>query len=385
MELLDSTPSPAIPRSVNATRIAFFVAGLSLAAWAPLIPLAKERLMADHGTMGMVLLSFGIGSFLMMPLSGILASRFGCRVVFFTATILTLAMMPALVTMNTPLTLAIALFLFGAGIGAMDVVVNIHAVLVEKQVDKPVMSGFHALFSIGGIAGAGLVSLLLMQGLAPLTVIALIIAAVVIMLLFAYSGMLTYSESDESPLFVVPKGIVILLGVLCFVAYIMEGSMLDWSGILLTSNNLITVDHAGLGYTVFACAMTAGRLLGDRIIAAFGRLRVFVISALIASLGFGVIVLGNSLETMIGGFFLIGAGLSNIVPILFTASGQQKVMPSTLAVASVSTIGYSGILLGPALIGFVANATTLGFAFGVVAVLSLSLLICARFIFSAND
>ncbi|ELR65899.1 Putative tranport protein [Photobacterium marinum] len=178
--------------------------------------------------------------------------------------------------------------------------------------------------------------------------------------------------------------LVILLGFLCFVAYIMEGSMLDWSGILLTSHSMISSNQAGLGYTVFAVAMTTGRLLGDRIISAFGRSRVFSFSALIASFGFTVVVLGANLTSMMCGFFLIGAGLSNIVPILFTASGQQTVMPSALAVASVSTIGYSGILLGPALIGLLAQVTTLSFAFGIVTILSFSLPLCVRFISFSN-
>ncbi|WP_234418384.1 MFS transporter [Dongshaea marina] len=377
MELTDTQASRAIGRSIMATRIAFFVAGFALASWAPLIPLAKERLMVDNGTMGMILLAFGIGSFLMMPLSGSLASRYGCKLVFILATLVALVMLPTLVTLDTPLALAIALFLFGAGIGAMDVVVNIQAVLVEKQAQKPIMSSFHALFSIGGIAGAGLVSLLLIGHLTPLITVLLIVVIVATLLALASGGLLNYSESDDSPLFVVPRGIVILLGILCFVAYIMEGSMLDWSGILLTSHNIIAANHAGFGYTIFACAMTIGRLLGDRIIAKFGRLRVFVCSSLIATAGFAVVVSGAQLTNMLSGFFLIGIGLANIVPILFTASGQQKVMPSALAVASVSTIGYSGILMGPALIGGIAHLTSLKVAFILVALVSLSIPLCS--------
>ncbi|MFE8663972.1 MFS transporter [Serratia nevei] len=365
--------SHSLTQAIVATRKAFFIAGLMLAAWAPLIPLARDRMIADNGTMGLVLLAFGLGSLLMMPLSGILAARFGCRLIFTVATGLVLVTLPALVLADTPLYLATFLFIFGAGIGAMDVVVNIHAVRVEKLAERPIMSGFHALFSIGGIAGSSIVSLLLSYGLTPLLTVILLIAGVLLLLLRTASSLLREPESADTPLFVLPRGIVILLGFLCFIAYIMEGAMLDWSGILLTSANHLAAQHAGIGYILFACAMTAGRLSGDRLIKVFGRFQVFLFSSLIATLGYGCVIVGGHLMIMLAGFFLVGCGLSNLVPILFTAAGRQQVMPGALAVAAISSIGYSGILMGPALIGAVAHLYSLAGAFTLVTILSLFL------------
>jgi MFS family permease len=365
---------------MTSTRIAFFIAGLSLATWAPLIPLAKLRMMADNGTMGMVMLAFGIGSLLMMPVSAALASRYGCRVVFNLATLVMLLLLPALATFDTPLALALALFVFGCGIGAMDVVANIHAVQVEKLEGRPVMSGFHALFSIGGIVGSGLVSMLIIYGLTPLVTVSIVMILVFGLLIRTFGGLLNNPEPDDSPFFVIPKGIVIVLGALCFVAYIMEGSMLDWSGILLMNQSGITTNLAGIGYTIFALAMTIGRLSGDRLIKLFGRFNVFLVSSLIATAGLSVVVGGTHLYTMVVGFFLIGAGLSNIAPILFSAAGRQTAMPSTLAVAAISSIGYSGILIGPAFIGAIAHQSSMTTAFIVVGVLSLSLPLCSRLI-----
>ncbi|WP_435956170.1 MFS transporter [Dryocola sp. BD626] len=365
--------SHSLTQAIGATRKAFFIAGLTLAAWAPLIPLARDRMMADNGTMGLVLLAFGLGSLLMMPLSGILAARFGCRLIFTVATGLVLVTLPALVLADTPFSLATFLFIFGAGIGAMDVVVNIHAVQVEKLAERPIMSGFHALFSIGAIVGSSIVSLLLSYGLTPLLTVSLLIAGVLLLLLRTACRLLREPESADAPLFVLPKGIVILLGFLCFIAYLMEGAMLDWSGILLTSENHLAAQHAGIGYILFACAMTAGRLSGDRLIKVFGRFRVFLFSSLIATLGYGCAIVGGHLMIMLAGFFLIGCGLSNLVPILFTAAGRQQVMPGALAVAAISSIGYSGILLGPALIGGVAHLYSLVDAFTLVTILSLCL------------
>ncbi|MBH2712863.1 MFS transporter [Serratia marcescens] len=368
----------SLTHAIGATRKAFFIAGFTLAAWAPLIPLAKDRMMADNGTMGLMLLAFGLGSLLMMPLSGMMAARFGCRLIFTTNAGLALAILPSLVLTNEPFSLATSLFIFGASIGAMDVVVNIHAVRVEKLAERPIMSGFHALFSIGGITGSGIVSLLLSYGFTPLHTVGLLIAGVLLLLLRTAGRLLPEAESNDAPLFVLPKGIVILLGFLCFIAYIMEGAMLDWSGILLISENHVTAQHAGIGYILFACAMTVGRLSGDHLIKGFGRFRIFLFSSLIATLGYTCVIVGGHLLIMLAGFSLIGCGLSNLVPILFTAAGRQQVMPGALAVAAISSIGYSGILLGPALIGTVGHIYSLAGAFMLVTILSLCLPLCSN-------
>ncbi|WP_187290945.1 MFS transporter [Candidatus Arsenophonus nilaparvatae] len=365
---------------IIATRKAFFIAGFSLASWAPLIPLAKQRLQVENGTMGAILLAFGLGSLLMMPLSGMLAARFGCRRIFTLATILVLVMLPALVSIETVLPLAITLFLFGAGIGAMDVVVNIHAVITEKQAQKPIMSGFHALFSLGGFAGAGIVSLLLTLGTTPLQVIILVVLFISFLMVSTWSGLTNYTTSNDTPFFVLPKGSVIILGLLCFIAYIMEGSMLDWSGILLLSQQHIAPNHAGLGYTLFAIMMTVGRVFGDKAISHWGAQRVFINGSFMAIFGFAILVANGPLWTLAIAFMLIGLGLSNIAPMLFTVSGKQTIMPEALAVAAVSTLGYSGILLGPALIGGIAHMFTLPAAFICVTLMSTTLIFCIRLI-----
>ncbi|MCC8365684.1 MFS transporter [Xenorhabdus sp. PB61.4] len=369
-----------IKQPVMATRFSFFIAGFSMASWAPLIPLVKERLSLDDGAMGLLMLAFGIGSFIMMPIAGMLSARVGCRKVFILFTLLAILMLPGLSILPTPLTLACVLFLFGAGIGAMDVSANIHAVNIEKRVQQPVMSGFHALFSLGGIAGAGSVSLLLLMGISPFLVMIAVTLFTILLLLPVWNGLLDEAEAGDTPFFSVPRGIVILIGFLCFVVYLMEGSMLDWSGILLSSVHNMASHQAGLGYTLFAITMTSGRFFGDKIIAAYGYRRVFLGSAILATSGFVLIYLASGVITLAVAFMMIGAGLSNLAPMFFTASGRQKVMPDALAVSAVSTMGYSGILLGPAIIGGLAHQITLHGAFACIAMLSLSLLAGYRLI-----
>lgn len=364
--------------SITATRLAFFIAGFILASWAPMIPMIKARLALSDGAMGGVLLAFGLGSLITMPFSGGLAARFGCRHVFTGAMGLSLLALFSLITLDQQGWVTVALFVFGMSVGAMDVIVNLHAVMVEKRAQRAIMSSVHALFSLGGMLGAASVSGLLALSLSPMMIIA-IEAIVLSSLLYAiHSGLSNDAQTQHTPFLVRPRGIVILLGLLCFIAYIVEGAMLDWSGILLIQQHQISAAQAGMGYTLFALTMTCGRVLGDRCVRALGRRQVFVLSSGMTTLGLAILAMNPPLWGAAIAFLMIGLGLSNIAPILFSASGRQQVMPDALAVAAVSTLGYAGILLGPALIGGWAHFVTLNGAFACIAVLSCLLFAYAR-------
>jgi fucose permease len=170
------------------------------------------------------------------------------------------------------------------------------------------------------------------------------------------------SERD-APLLVVPHGAVIFIGVLCFLCFLAEGAILDWSALLLTAAQGLDASRAGLGYAAFAIAMTAGRLSGDRVVRKLGGKRVLLLGGLCSAAGFFGAVLAPTVPLALVGFVLIGLGASNIVPILFTAAGNQSAMPASLAIGAITTLGYAGILAGPAAIGFVAHAVSLNVAF----------------------
>ncbi|MES2931886.1 MAG: MFS transporter, partial [Pseudomonadota bacterium] len=346
------------------TRLAFLAAGLAMSAWAPLVPYAKTRLAIDDAQLGLLLLCLGIGSILAMPVTGMLAGRFGCRsVILWSGALMTLAL-PFLAVAPTPLLLGITLFLFGAGLGTMDVSMNIQAVIVEKASGGALMSGFHGLFSVGGFAGAGGMSLLLWSGLNTLN--ASIVIAVLTAGVLAAAAPYLLSEPSaadrDAPMFVLPHGAVIFIGVLCFIVFLAEGAMLDWGALLLTGRG-IAADQGGLGYTAFSIAMVLGRLTGDKVVRRFGGQRVMLLGGLCAAAGFFISVLAPSANIAVLGFILIGLGASNIVPILFTAAGRQSAMPTSLAIGAITTIAYTGVLSGPAMIGFVAHATSLNMAF----------------------
>ena len=352
-----------------ATRAVFLVAGLAMAAWAPLVPFAKARVGVEDGALGLLLLCLGLGSIVAMPITGVLASRFGCRAVIVVSTLALAAVLPFLALVDTVPALAVALAVFGASVGTVDVAMNIQAVMVEKDSGRNMMSGFHGLFSLGGILGAGGVSLLLGLGGSPLAATLAVSAALVVLLVFSFSGLLPYGnrEAGVSPLFVLPRGIVIFIGLLCFLVFLGEGAVLDWSALFLIDTHGIDAARAGFGYTMFAIAMTAGRLCGDRIVKGLGGMKVVVGGGLVAALGFLLAVFAPMQPLVFAGFLLVGVGASNIVPVLFTAAGQQTRMPASLAVAAITTLGYAGILVGPALIGFVAQQWNLGVGLVLVA------------------
>jgi len=352
-----------------ATRAVFLVAGLAMAAWAPLVPFAKVRVGVDDGSFGLLLLCLGLGSIGAMPVTGILASRFGCRAVIVASSIALALVLPFLAIADTVPVLAITLALFGASVGTVDVAMNIQAVMVEKDSGRNMMSGFHGLFSLGGILGAGGVSLLLASGVAPLTATFAISATLAVLLLVSFSGLLPYGnrEAGETPLFVIPRGIVIFIGLLCFLAFLGEGAILDWSALFLIDTHQIDPVQAGFGYTMFAIAMTLGRLTGDYMVKTLGGVKVVVGGGLLAAAGFLLSVFAPVQALAFAGFLLVGVGASNIVPVLFTAAGNQTRMPASLAIAAITTLGYAGILVGPAAIGFVAQHWNLSVAFVMVA------------------
>ncbi|UVM59649.1 MFS transporter [Pseudomonas sp. B21-010] len=364
------TPPPTfIPGRLEqmSTRIAYLIAGIGIAAWAPLVPYAKVRANLDEGTLGLLLLCLGVGSILAMPISGALAARFGCRRVLSGGTILICLALPLLATMTSLPWLVAALFLFGAGLGTVDSTVNLQAVIVERASGKTMMSGFHGMFSLGGIIGAAGVSVLLGLGLSPLGATLVVNGVLLVALFKAAPHLLPYGSESSGPAFAIPHGVVLFIGILCFIVFLAEGAVLDWSAVFLTTERAVDTAYAGLGYAAFALTMTVGRLTGDSVVHRLGAKRVIIYGGSIAATGFLLATLAPMWQAALLGYALVGAGCSNIVPVLYTAVGKQTLMPEAIAVPAITTIGYAGILAGPALIGFVAHGSSLSIAFGLIA------------------
>ncbi|EFM19513.1 MFS transporter [Pantoea sp. aB] len=361
------------------TRTIFLINGLGMSAWAPLVPFARDRLQLSGASLGALLLCLGIGSLAAMPVTGTLVARFGCRRVMCVSTLLVLMMMPLLATADSHLVMAAALMLFGAGLGMLDVAMNYQAVQVEQAADKPMMSGFHGFFSLGGILGAGTVSLLLSRDFTPLTATLVVMAIMLLLLLWRLPVLMNARlHQPDQPWLVIPRGWVAFLGLLCFILFLAEGAVLDWGALLLLQNPAMLPAYAGLGYAVFSVAMTLGRFSGDKIIQRFGRYPVMLSGALTAAAGMCLAVWLPWPEIALLAFLLVGFGLSNTVPMLFNAAGNQQDMPANLAISAMTTLGYAGILSGPALIGFISQWISLSGAFLLIALLLLAVAASAR-------
>lgn len=362
------TPSADHLATRLATRLAFLVAGFGIACWAPLVPFAKHRLGIDDASLGLLLLCIGAGSVVAMVATGPASARYGSKPVILGSGILLALVLPTLSVAATPMALGALLLLFGAALGSLDVAMNVHAVEVERAADRPMMSGFHALFSIGGFTGSGLMTLFLSAGVATLPATLVCCALMLVAMLIAGPRLLPAARAEPGPVFVIPHGIVLLFAAIAMVTFLAEGAMLDWSALLVTQKHLAAPAQAGIGYILFATAMTGGRLLGDAIVIRIGDRRTLMGGGIVAVAGFIVLLIAPALLAL-GGFFLIGVGASNIVPVLFRGAGVQTRMPPALAIGAITTLGYAGILVGPAGIGFIAKAVGLAAAFWILAAL----------------
>ena len=381
---LPDTPAQRKPAAGRAeqhsTRLLFLLAGFSAAAWASLVPVAKAATGVNEGQLGLVLLCLGIGSLLAMPVSGVVSTRHGCRKVLMVCGVALCACLPLLASVQNVFTLAAALFFFGAMIGTFDCVMNIQAVIVERDSKRPLMSGFHGFYSLGGLLGAATTSAIMDLGVSPFATVSAIALAGVLLLMGIRRHVLPYGNPAEGPPFALPRGEVLFLGMLCMTVFLVEGSMMDWSAVMLAENHGMPVAQAGYGFAAFSLTMTFGRLTGDRIVARVGRRSVVTVGGLLAMGGILLATLVPLWQAALLGYAMVGLGCSNIVPVLFTAVGRQTSMPQSVAVPAMSTLGYAGVLAGPAAIGFIAHHSSLPMAFLLVAALMLFVAISGRFL-----
>ncbi|MFV7501753.1 MFS transporter [Acinetobacter pittii] len=371
-----------------ATRLSFFSLGFATAAWAPLIPFAQQRLNLNHADFGLLLLCMGIGSMIAMPATGALVKRWGCRPLIALALMLLMVLLPSLTMWSSIVTMAVALFIFGSAAGCLGVAINLQAVVVEKHSVRALMSSFHGMCSLGGLTGAMLVTALLAVGLSPLMSTLSVVMILLVIGGVAIPSCLTSFEQDEKPhedttqapkKFYRPDGIILLISMMCFIAFLSEGAAMDWGGIYLTSKYQLNPAFAGLAYTFFALSMTTGRFAGHILLKQWGEKNIVTYSAIGAAIGMAVIVTAPVWQVVVLGYALLGLGCSNIVPVMFSRVGRQNNMPKAAALSLVSTIAYTGSLSGPALIGLIGEWTGLSTVLTGVAVLLFIIALLNRF------
>ncbi|GBQ12055.1 major facilitator superfamily transporter [Swaminathania salitolerans LMG 21291] len=359
----------------NSTRCVFFLTGLVFALWSCLVPGVKDHARLDDGGLGLMLLCLGVGSLLGMPLAGMMVARYGCRIVALSGLGMACIALLPLSFLGDLRMLPVCLFLFGGGLGAVETAINIQAVAVEERGRTPMLSNFHAFFSIGGAVGAAGFPALIALGLPPSMAIVPGQVVIGISMALAARGLLArrLTEGKTAQGLVMPSGLVWLLGLLTCFAFLAEGAVLDWGGVYLSTQPRIVPLQSGWGYSVFSFAMTAARLAGDRAILRLGRDRMLLLGGLGAALGFGFLVFAPGTLFVPAGFLLIGLGCANIVPILYTLAGRQTAMSAHAAVSAMTTMGYAGILAGPPLIGALAMGISLPAAFLLLSLLMIAI------------
>lgn len=362
---------------INSSRSAFFLAGYGISTLAPLIPILQERYALDPHELGLLLLCSGIGGFSSMPLAGWLVGRIGCRnMVYCAVALMATALFSITLSPIVYLTGALLFFVGMAGV-SFGVVVNINAAHVERMIGRSIMSSQHGIYSIGCICGTLAVTCLLGAGLSEAPAEAGALCLYILVPMVFSRRLLTRAQiaqhtkpagssssaKEKSSMLSALHPVIICIGLMCFVMYQTEGSMMDWSGVFLKNELHAAVEQAGFGYAAFSVAMTCFRLLGDKIVTACGRRRVLVCGTVGIFFGYCFVVFGGSIYTALLGYFIIGLGAANLVPQLISFSATIEGVSVNRAVTTVNAIGCLGSLLGPATIGFCANLFGLGHTF----------------------
>ena len=355
-----------------ATSALFFANGFGFGGWSAALAPLKGALRLSDAELGLLLFTLALGAVSFMPLAGAFGPRLGGAGraaagagMVFCACFGLAGLAPG------PWWLALAGLALGASNGLMDVTMNAHASAVERRWGAPIMSSFHAAFSVGGFAGAGFGAGALALGFGWRGLLLALAVCALAMVLAATRG-LTPGERQkptQSPFGWPPRALV-GLALVAFLCFLVEGAMIDWDGVYLVWLG-VGAAAAPLGYAAFAATMIAGRLVGDRVVARLGRLPTVIPGAGLAAAGLALAAAWPALWPAAVGFAAVGAGLSNVVPALFSESARHAASPAR-GIAAVATAGYSGLLAGPPLVGAIASLSDLRLGFAVLAAMALA-------------
>ena len=361
----------------------FFVNGALLASWVSRIPQIQDKLGLSEGQLGLTLLGLSVGVLIALSLTGGLIARYGTRRVTQITAIILCLLLPPLAWMPNAWLLAANLFFFGMAMSSMDVAMNAQAVDVEHLAQRPLMSSFHASWSIGGFAGALLGAFMASQGIDPNTHFVVATALFLVLLLLTMRNLLphqpTLEAGEQAPVFQLPARVLWGLGVVAFAAAISEGAMADWSALYLTDVVLADEGVAALGFAVYSIMMTLGRLAGDRLAARFSPAGVVRVSGVIASAGLLLAILVPQIPSTLIGFAAVGLGLATSIPLAFSAAGRMPGIAPGTGIAGVATIGYAGFLAGPPVIGLIAEVTSLQLALVLIVLIAATLIYTSKY------
>ncbi|MBP1873256.1 MFS family permease [Ensifer adhaerens] len=367
-------------RNRLAVSLLFLMNGFVTGSWAPKIPEFKDRLGISESVLGLLILMFGIGSLVLMPIAGGFIARVGSQKVVKVTAILLSPLLLLLTLLPNVWAAAVGMFLLGGFVGAMDVAMNANAVEVEKSMRRAIMSSCHAYWSLGGLIGAGIGGFLMARfGVLPHVLVVTVLSLTVIaiawpMILADQPHPAATKEKLRLPMTPLPW----LIGIMALFSMVPEGTVLDWGALYLRNELGASVELSGFGFAAFSATMATMRFAGDHVRDRFGAKRTLRICTVTALVGMVLAGLAPNAYIAILGFAIAGIGISNMVPIAFSAAGNMPGLQPGIGLSVATFMGYSGMLFAPSLIGFVAEHTGFAIIFASVPVLFIVVLMLSH-------
>ncbi len=353
--------------------ILFFICGLNFATWATRIPDFKTSLQLSDAELGTVLMGLPIGSLVSLPIAGWLLTKYASRWITLMAIVMYVVVIPSLSLLTSALSLFLGLFFFGMAGDIMNIAMNTQVVSLEAKMNKIIMSSFHAVFSIGLLAGAFLGGILEKENFTTSQHFSFIALSNIILIPFSFRNLLKdkpIQDDTKSISSIVNLGpYLITLSFIAFCGMLCEGAMADWISLYFKEYKPDSPFPITIGFSFFAASMVLGRFIGDSISLKYGVSTILILNGILISLGMLLTLLFPSIYIKIVGCFLTGLGISTIVPLIYSQAGNQKEIMPSIAIAGVSTIAYIGFLLGPVLIGYLSDFIGLDKALYLIVVL----------------
>lgn len=356
-----------------ATSLFFFGMGFCFATWASRIPDIKSILHLSEAGLGTLLFILPIGQLVSMPFSGKIVTKFGSRTISIIGILLYSFSLILLGLATEKWQLALGLFLFGFFANFCSIAVNTQGVYTQQLFEKPIIGSFHGSWSLAGFFGALVSLLMLALKIKPLQHFSFAFVLIALLVLFNYKFLINAKvkkqEKNANYSFIKNPDITLIwLGVICFCGMASEGIMFDWSGVYFKEIVKVPGALVVLGYTTFMISMATGRFLSDFLAQKYGNKKVLIASGIVISAGLYLAVLFPYLVPCTIAFMLVGFGVSNVVPIIFNIAGNHEKVPTGIALTIVSSISFMGFLIGPPLIGFIAEMTSLKYSFAIIGV-----------------
>jgi MFS family permease len=362
-----------------ATYAMFFADGLGFGIWAAHIPGFKQKFQLSDSSLSVVLLAVAAGSIVSMPLAGQAVRRFGSRRCIAVSIAFYALLLAAVALASSLFQFVASALLFGAAKGGVDVGINAQAVVVEKCYGRTVMSSFQALWSVGGLAGGFLTSVTLGLGSTPTANLVGVGSLILLLDVICFSRLMrdpSSPEGESGKPFHLPGRALLSVAILAFIALFSEGALQDWAAVYMRQVVVVPVSVAAVGYAGYSAAMALGRFVGDRVVTFLGERFLMRLSGTLIIVGLLAALLVPTPAFAIAGFAVAGLGNSNLVPILFSAAGRDPVLGPGPGIATVTTLGFFGFLVGPAVIGMMSKFFGLPIALSLVAVLALITAVC---------